>query len=240
CGGRTGGPRTREYPNPAAAWTAVLCWGRRPDFSRLARIFSMRNGRPVKSESVRAVRRIWPPPSPREPSSRTTSRPPRGLFEPDPDPITRSSARRACHGRTHRRGLAIAPAPPPWAASALQLSDPVLDSAPATRSRSHSNRSRLGSPSMDMAPTILVRIAGRPPSLVAGSGTTPVGRGSPDLTLRRTECLHMIERITPAWRSCAGTPPDPPFARGGPAGLFPPLRGGGRGGAAPPNGAGRR
>ena len=32
----------------------------------------MRNGRPVSSDSVRAVRRIWPPPSPSEPSSVTT------------------------------------------------------------------------------------------------------------------------------------------------------------------------
>ena len=42
---------------------AVRCCGRRPGFSRLARILTIRNGRPVKSASVRAVRRICPPPS---------------------------------------------------------------------------------------------------------------------------------------------------------------------------------
>ena len=55
----------------AAASTAERCCGRSPGLSRLSRILAIRNGRPVRSESVRAVRRIWPPPSPREPSSST-------------------------------------------------------------------------------------------------------------------------------------------------------------------------
>ena len=62
-------PVTVAAPSSAADSTAFWCWGRRPGLSRLARILTMRNGRPVNSASVNAVRRIWPPPSPRDPSS---------------------------------------------------------------------------------------------------------------------------------------------------------------------------
>ena len=53
-----------------AALTAVRCWRSRPGFSRPARMFSIRNGWPVTIDRPRAVRRIWPPPSPMEPSMR--------------------------------------------------------------------------------------------------------------------------------------------------------------------------
>src|SRR5580704_7431928 len=52
----------------AAALTAVRCCRSKPGFSRPARMFSIRKGWPVTMERARAVRRIWPPPSPMEPS----------------------------------------------------------------------------------------------------------------------------------------------------------------------------
>ena len=64
----------------------------------------MRNDRPVKSESVSAVLRIWPPPSPREPSSTTWL----GRSGVDED-TNRSSSRFRDHGRAVRCGTAIAP-----------------------------------------------------------------------------------------------------------------------------------
>jgi hypothetical protein len=42
----------------AAALTAARCWGSSPGRRRAARIFSMENGIPVRSEQARAVRRI--------------------------------------------------------------------------------------------------------------------------------------------------------------------------------------
>ena len=39
-----------------------------PGLSRSGRILTIRNARPVSSDKVRAVRRIWPPPSPLDPS----------------------------------------------------------------------------------------------------------------------------------------------------------------------------
>src|SRR5262245_27408945 len=61
-------PDTSACPTFAAAATAVRCWRSRPGFFRPERIFSIRNGLPVRRESEREVRRIWPPPSPNEPS----------------------------------------------------------------------------------------------------------------------------------------------------------------------------
>jgi hypothetical protein len=61
-------PLTVAPETLAAALTAVRCWRRRPGFGLPARIFSMRNGLPVTVESASAVPRIWPPPSPDEPS----------------------------------------------------------------------------------------------------------------------------------------------------------------------------
>ena len=131
--------RPRAFPSSAAASTAVMCCGRSPGFSRLARIFTMRNGRPVSSESVSAVRRIWPPPSPREPSSRTVSSPAcafsrvrshdtklRPTSLPRPDHPVRAG------DRTRPRG--------PRAPSSDAI--PVPASAPTTRGPFHSNRSR--------------------------------------------------------------------------------------------------
>src|SRR5262245_55098197 len=61
-------PCASAWPIFAAAFTAVRCCRSNPGFLRPARIFSIRNGWPVNSESPNAVRRIWPPPSPNEPS----------------------------------------------------------------------------------------------------------------------------------------------------------------------------
>src|SRR2546422_7627892 len=62
-------PRASACPTSAAAFTAVRCCRRRPGFLRPARIFSMRKGFPVTSASESEVRRIWPPPSPADPST---------------------------------------------------------------------------------------------------------------------------------------------------------------------------
>src|SRR5215475_5285706 len=61
-------PLASAWPIFAAAFTAVRCCLSNPGFLRPARILSIRNGWPVNSESPSAVRRIWPPPSPNEPS----------------------------------------------------------------------------------------------------------------------------------------------------------------------------
>ena len=48
---------------------AARCWGLSPGVFRLCLILSTSTGLPVIQESARAVRTVWPPPSPREPSS---------------------------------------------------------------------------------------------------------------------------------------------------------------------------
>ena len=65
--------RTRRAGNvpmqiSAAALTDVRCWRMRPGFFRPARIFFRRKDLPEIIESAREVRKIWPPPSPIEPS----------------------------------------------------------------------------------------------------------------------------------------------------------------------------
>src|SRR6266542_3085076 len=62
-------PSTSASPTTAAASSAVRCWRISPGLARPARIRSMRNGVPLTSESASDVRRIWPPPSPRDPST---------------------------------------------------------------------------------------------------------------------------------------------------------------------------
>jgi hypothetical protein len=59
---------TSAQPTVLAASTAVRCCFKRPGFWRLARIRSMRKGWPVTRDSANDVRRIWPPPSPCDPS----------------------------------------------------------------------------------------------------------------------------------------------------------------------------
>src|ERR1017187_10871174 len=61
-------PVTSAQPTVFAASTAVRCCLSKPGFWRLARICSIRNGWPVTRDSAKDVRRIWPPPSPAEPS----------------------------------------------------------------------------------------------------------------------------------------------------------------------------
>src|SRR3984893_6424704 len=61
-------PVTSAREISLAPFTAVRCCLRSPGFLRPARMFSMRNGLPVTSESASAVRRICPPPSPNDPS----------------------------------------------------------------------------------------------------------------------------------------------------------------------------
>ena len=60
-------PPRHNRPSLAAS-TAVRCCFSRPGFWRLARIRSIRKGWPVTRDSANDVRRIWPPPSPCEPS----------------------------------------------------------------------------------------------------------------------------------------------------------------------------
>src|SRR5688500_7925568 len=52
----------------AAALTPVRCCRSKPGLARPARMLSMRKAWPVAMDSANAVRRICPPPSPREPS----------------------------------------------------------------------------------------------------------------------------------------------------------------------------
>ncbi len=61
-------PETVALEIAVAAFTAVRCCRSSPGFSRLARMSVMTNGFPVTSESASDERRIWPPPSPCEPS----------------------------------------------------------------------------------------------------------------------------------------------------------------------------
>ena len=65
---RSVAPETSAAHTAAAERIAVKCWAARPGFGRPDLMLSMRNGRPVMAESDMAVRSIWPPPSPREPS----------------------------------------------------------------------------------------------------------------------------------------------------------------------------
>src|SRR5262249_10800571 len=56
-----------------APLTQARCCGLSPGGLRRARMWEIRNGRPVISESDKAERRICPPPSPSVPSRRTCS-----------------------------------------------------------------------------------------------------------------------------------------------------------------------
>src|SRR5204862_2422182 len=62
-------PLTTASLIACAAFTHDRCWRIKPGFERLARMLWMRSGWPVHIASARPVRRIWPPPSPTEPSS---------------------------------------------------------------------------------------------------------------------------------------------------------------------------
>jgi hypothetical protein len=57
----------------SAAWTAVRCCRSSPGFSRFARMFSIRKGFPVTSDELSELRKICPPPSPKDPSIRIVS-----------------------------------------------------------------------------------------------------------------------------------------------------------------------
>src|SRR6266481_3652781 len=61
-------PVTSGQPTVLAASTAVRCCFNSPGSWRLARIRSIRKGSLVTRDSANDVRRIWPPPSPWEPS----------------------------------------------------------------------------------------------------------------------------------------------------------------------------
>src|SRR3974390_3909841 len=61
-------PVTSAQPTVLAASTAVRCCLSKPGFWRLARIRSILKSWPVTRDSANDVRRIWPPPSPCEPS----------------------------------------------------------------------------------------------------------------------------------------------------------------------------
>src|SRR5688572_17702 len=65
-------PPTLAPETIVAARTAARCCGRSPGTGRRARILTISNGWPVTVERARAVRRIWPPPSPWEPSRVST------------------------------------------------------------------------------------------------------------------------------------------------------------------------
>jgi hypothetical protein len=61
-------PLTLALPISAAALTAANCWRIKPGFFLPDRIFSMEKGFPVINDRDREVLRIYPPPSPCEPS----------------------------------------------------------------------------------------------------------------------------------------------------------------------------
>jgi hypothetical protein len=65
---RSTAPVSLAFPIRTAAFTEARCWEARPGLGRDARMLSMRNGFPVSRDRLRAVLRICPPPSPREPS----------------------------------------------------------------------------------------------------------------------------------------------------------------------------
>ena len=65
-------PRLR-LPHLRAACTLMRCCGCRPGFCRPARILSIVTGLPVNNDKARLLRKIWPPPSPIEPSILTIS-----------------------------------------------------------------------------------------------------------------------------------------------------------------------
>ena len=63
------------WPTAAAARTLCRCCGCRPGLDRPARTLARWNALPVSSDRARLVRRICPPPSPKEPSSSEHGRP---------------------------------------------------------------------------------------------------------------------------------------------------------------------
>jgi hypothetical protein len=89
-------PRTSAPPTSAAAVTAVRCWRRSPGFLRPARIFSILNGRPVARDKANEERRIWPPPSPADPSMTTGSV---FMLSSFSEPIRSSREKRPCGGK---------------------------------------------------------------------------------------------------------------------------------------------
>lgn len=66
-------PETTAPLIAAAALTAERCCGNNPGLRRPARMFSSRKGRVVTLDRLKAVRKIWPPPSPYDPSMMRTS-----------------------------------------------------------------------------------------------------------------------------------------------------------------------
>ena len=68
CWSPSSAPCTVAPLTAAAACTQVRCWRIRPGFARRARMRASVNGWPVHMDSASDVRRIWPPPSPTEPS----------------------------------------------------------------------------------------------------------------------------------------------------------------------------
>src|SRR5688500_12347524 len=68
-------PLVSARPTSAAAFTAARCWRMRPGFWRRARMLVMRSSALETSERAREVRRIWPPPSPKDPSTVSMGRP---------------------------------------------------------------------------------------------------------------------------------------------------------------------
>ncbi len=66
-------PDTAAPLMAAAARTADRCWGKRPALRRPARMLTRRNARAAIVDRLSAVRSIWPPPSPKDPSRTRTS-----------------------------------------------------------------------------------------------------------------------------------------------------------------------
>ena len=99
----------RRSPDTAApliaadALTAERCCGSRPGFRRPARMFTRRMCRAVMIERLRAVRRIWPPPSPCEPSSVRTLH----LYLPHGIGAFNDAMNDLNHGKLHSRGICL-------------------------------------------------------------------------------------------------------------------------------------
>ncbi len=68
-------PWTSAPEMDAAAMTAVRCCGWRPAFFLVLRMFVIFIGVPSTQDRASDVRRIWPPPSPKDPSMHTMSGP---------------------------------------------------------------------------------------------------------------------------------------------------------------------
>lgn len=66
-------PETTAPLIVAAALTAERCCDNNPGLRRPARMFSRRKARVVTLDRLKAVRNIWPPPSPYDPSKMRTS-----------------------------------------------------------------------------------------------------------------------------------------------------------------------